>query len=141
MMGIKELESSKRLNTLYYNRSNMKLLPSLKQKKRYILFEILGSEKFSKKDVKDEVQVALKDFLGVLGLSRSGVIFVNEKFKDNKFLLRCNHKHVDEVISAIILIKTIKNKKVNVKSVKVSGILKKSLDETLKSIKPIKKKK
>ena len=91
MMGIKELESSKRLNTLYYNRSNMKLLPSLKQKKRYILFEILGSEKFSKKDVKDEVQVALKDFLGVLGLSRSGVIFVNEKFKDNKFLLRCNH--------------------------------------------------
>ena len=84
-MGAKGLKSSKRLNTLYYNRSYMKLLPSLKQKKRYILFEILGDEKFSKKDVKDEVTRALKDFLGVLGLSRSGVIFVNEKFNKIKF--------------------------------------------------------
>jgi len=102
----------------------MKLLSSLKQKKRYVVFEL--SKTFPVKDVKDAVEFALKDFLGQLGLSKSSPMFLKEKCKDNKFIMKVNHKWVDEVKSALILIKKIKNTSIIVKSITTSGTLKKA---------------
>lgn len=103
----------------------MKLLPSLKQKKRYIVFEIIG-EKFSIEEVKTAVEEALLLFLGQLGLAKTAPMFLKEKFKDNKFIVKINHKFVDECKSALILIKKIKNKEVMVRSIITSGTLKKA---------------
>jgi ribonuclease P/MRP protein subunit POP5 len=104
----------------------MKLLPSLKQKKRYVVFEIESSKKFSYSDLKSLIEIALKDFLGQLGLSKSSSMLVKEKFKDNKFIIKTNHTYVDECKAALILIKKIKNESVIVKSLTVSGTLKKA---------------
>jgi ribonuclease P/MRP protein subunit POP5 len=101
----------------------MKLLPSLKQKKRYIVFEILSETKFSVNDVKKSVDEALLLFLGQLGVAKTAPMFV--KFDNNKFIMKINHKFVDECISALILIKEIKGKQLIVKSVVTSGTLKK----------------
>lgn len=103
----------------------MKLLPSLKQKKRYIVFEIIG-DKFNVEEVKTAVEEALLLFLGQLGIAKTAPMFLKEKFKDNKFLVKINHKFVDECKSALILIKKIKNKEVIVKSIVTSGTLKKA---------------
>ena len=43
----------------------MKLQSSLKQKKRYIQFEILSEEQFTIKEIETAVNEAFKDFLGV----------------------------------------------------------------------------
>lgn len=102
----------------------MKLLPSLKQKKRYILFQIVSDTQFSTQEIKTTVKEALKDFLGELGLAKSAPLFVKEK--DNKFILKVNHKYINESISALILIKRIKNKPVIVKSIITSGTIKKA---------------
>jgi ribonuclease P/MRP protein subunit POP5 len=104
----------------------MKLSSSLKQKKRYVVFEIKSDKKFSSNDVQTQVEMALKDFLGQLGLSKASPIFLKEKYKDNKFILKVNHKYVDEVISACVLITSIKNTPVILKSITTSGILKKT---------------
>ena len=104
----------------------MKLLPSLKQKKRYIIFEIVSSEIFSFSDVKKEVETALLRFLGEFGVAKAAPLFVKEKYKKNKFMLKINHKYTDEVKSAVILIKTIKNKPVILKSMITSGTIKKA---------------
>lgn len=103
----------------------MKLLPSLKQKKRYIVFEIIG-EKFNVEEVKTAVEEALLLFLGQLGMAKTAPMFLKEKFKENKFIVKINHKFVDECKSALILIKKIKNKEVMVRSIITSGILKKA---------------
>ncbi|HLC51768.1 MAG TPA: Rpp14/Pop5 family protein [Candidatus Nanoarchaeia archaeon] len=103
----------------------MKLLPSLKQKKRYIVFEIIGDQ-FNAEDTKKSVEEALLLFLGQLGLAKTAPLFLSEKFKDNKFMIKINHKFVDECKAAIILIKKIKNKEVIVKSIVTSGTLKKA---------------
>jgi RNase P/RNase MRP subunit POP5 len=100
----------------------MKLLPSLKQKKRYIIFEV--SEKVSELDLKEEVSQALFEFVGTLGVSKMSPLFV--KYKNNKFIMKINHKYVDEAKSALILIKTIKNKPVTIKSIITSGTIKKA---------------
>ena len=100
----------------------MKLLPSLKQKKRYLVFEV--SENVLESDLKEEVSQALYSFVGQLGVAKISPLFV--KYKNNRFILKVNHKYVDETKSALILIKTIKNKAVIVKSIITSGTIKKA---------------
>ncbi len=101
----------------------MALLPTLRQKKRYILFEIVCSDVFRLEEISSVVSVACQEFLGTLGMSRAGVIFVKERFKPPFFVLRCNHTMVDEVRSSVIMIKKIKNSSVIIRSVTISGTL------------------
>jgi RNase P/RNase MRP subunit POP5 len=106
----------------------MKLLPALKQKKRYVVFEIIADKKFSFLDVKEEVQRAMKDFLGELGLAKAAPLLLKEKFDQQKqqFLIKINHKYVDEIVSALTLSKSIKNTPIIIKSIITSGTLKKA---------------
>ena len=98
----------------------MKLLPSLKQKKRYIVFESNIPEKELKPAIKD----ALKDFLGIYGLSKASPEFV--KSKNSRFILKVNHKYVPHAKSALLLITKVKNKSVILKSIITSGTIKKA---------------
>ncbi|MBU0459890.1 MAG: hypothetical protein KKH52_03370 [Nanoarchaeota archaeon] len=102
----------------------MKLLPSLKQKKRYVVFEVVSATTFSNLEIKQAVEQALLLFLGQLGLSKAVPLFI--KSKNNKFLIKVNHKWVDELKAGLILIKKIKNKPVMVKSMITSGTIKKA---------------
>ena len=86
-----------------------RLLPSLREKKRYIVFETTNPNKVDK---------ALKDFLGILGMSKVNPLVMKDKFKKNRGIVRINHAYKDEVIMALSL--------VNVKVIGVSGILKKA---------------
>ncbi len=104
----------------------MTLLPTLRQKKRYIAFEIRSSTPVSVADAKEEVTASLLRFLGELGAARASPMFLEEKYKNNKGILKANHRYVDECKSALILIKKIKNKPVITRSLSVSGILKKA---------------
>ena len=100
----------------------MKLLKSLKQKKRYIVFDV--SEEYSLLDLKSAVETALEKYFGQLGMAKVSPLFV--KAEGKRFILKVNHQYVDETIAGIILIKKIKNTPVIVKSVIVSGTLKKA---------------
>ena len=104
----------------------MPLLPSLKPKKRYIVFRIISPESYSVLEIESAVQEALLRFLGELGAAKAGPMFIKEKCKNNQFIIKVNHKYVDEVKSAVILIKSIKKVPVILRSSKVSGTLKKA---------------
>ncbi len=103
----------------------MRLLPSLRLKKRYVLFEILSSEQFSLAEVKKAVDEALLLFLGQWGVAKASPLLISEKYKNNHFILKVHHTAVDEVKSAVILIKSIKNVPVMIRSRRTSGTLKK----------------
>ena len=89
----------------------MKILPSSRQKKRYVTFQIMGNHTFSLPDVQEEVEKALLLFFGQWGLAQSSPLFLKEKFsaKNQKFIIKVNHKYVDELKAALTLIKKIKN--------------------------------
>ena len=105
----------------------MTLLPSLRQKKRYILFAVLAEKQFSALEIKEEVEKALHSFLGELGVAKAAPWFVAERFDlpKQQFVLKVEHTFVDEVKSALILIKKIKNTPILLRSIIVSGTLKK----------------
>lgn len=106
----------------------MRLLPSLRQKKRYVVFEVVADKKFSFPEVKEEVGRAWQQFWGDLGKARAVPLLLKEKFSQEKqrFLVKVNHKHVDELKAALTLSKSIKNTPIIIKSIITSGTLKKA---------------
>jgi RNase P/RNase MRP subunit POP5 len=108
----------------------MKLQPSLRHKKRYIVFEIQGEQplQVSMQELQQEVERALLLFLGQLGVAKAEPMFLKEKMKIEeksiRFVLKVAHNWVDECKSAMILIKKIKNQNVLVRSIITSGTLK-----------------
>jgi ribonuclease P/MRP protein subunit POP5 len=105
------------------------VLPSLREKKRYLVFEII-----SKKPIKEfsaiskAIWKAVLDLSGVLGASKAGIWLLGDKFnKDTqKGIIKVNHKNADLLKAALCTIKQISGTDVIVRSVGVSGILKKT---------------
>ncbi|MEK6863437.1 MAG: Rpp14/Pop5 family protein [Nanoarchaeota archaeon] len=106
----------------------MKLLPSLRQKKRYVVFEIVSDKSFSLGEVQEAVENSLSKFFGDWGLAKASPLFVKEKWSETKqrFVIKVNHAFVDELKSALILNKKIKNTPALIKSIITSGTLKKA---------------
>ena len=99
------------------------LLPTLKERKRYILFELTSEKKIEKKIVGEQVRKACLQFLGELGMARAGVQFLPETYNNGKGIIRVGHKYVDEVKAALALVSKIDGKKASFNISKVSGII------------------
>lgn len=111
------------------------VLPSLREKKRYMVFEILSKQKIDNFDIVSEaITNAGLTFLGQLGMAKAGMLILKDKWNKDlqKGMLRVNNKHVDNLKASLTLIENIDNKEVIVKSVGVSGIMKKAQNKFLK---------
>lgn len=95
------------------------LLPSLREKKRYIAFEVQGERKLELKDAKELIERSIKDFIGDLGSAKAGVLFLKD-WKNNRGIIKVNSKYVDEIKASLALIKDVK-----VQSLYVSGTIEK----------------
>jgi RNase P/RNase MRP subunit POP5 len=84
------------------------LKPSMRENKRYLLVE--------GKELRKNIEKAVLDFIGVLGMSKTGLEFI--KGKDNSVIISVNREMVDSVRAALC----VWPKKMEVK--KVSGTLK-----------------
>ena len=104
------------------------ILPSLREKKRYIVFEVVANKKFNFNTVAEKIQEQNLKFLGELGCAKAGA-FILDTYKNNKGIIRVNNKYVDEVKSALTLIEDIDNQKVIVKTIYVSGLLRKAKEK------------
>ena len=90
--------------------SKMKaLIPSHKEDKRYFL--VKG------KDLKKNVYIAIKDYLGVLGLAKSVPTWIS--LEGDSGILSINRKSLDDVRASLALSKN------RIEILKVSGTLKK----------------
>lgn len=102
----------------------------MREKKRYIVFEVIADKKLSFSNVAEKIFQQNLEFLGELGCARSGLMVLDE-WKQNKGILKVNNKYLNETRAALALIKEINNQKVIVKTVGVSGILKKAKEKFL----------
>ena len=106
------------------------LLPSLREKKRYLVYEIISDKKIDLKGVKDNIKRKVMVFMGELGYSKAGIMFL-DKDKENKGLIRVNSKYLDHLRTALILIKDLNNQNVLIKTIGVSGMLNKAINNYL----------
>jgi ribonuclease P/MRP protein subunit POP5 len=84
------------------------LLPSLRERKRYIAFQVISEEgeEFTYSDLEAAIWNTLLDFLGEEGVSRTSVWLLKDCWDPKKQIgiLRCNHKSVQAVIATLGLI-------------------------------------
>lgn len=112
------------------------ILPSLREKKRYLVFEVVSKEKIKDASlVSDAILNSSMKFLGQLGTAKAGLIVLNNKWdaKLQKGVIKVSHKHVDALKSALMFADKIDDKEVIFRSVGVSGILRKAEERYLKA--------
>lgn len=97
-------------------KDKLKLLPSLRERKRYMVLLVLGSGESAKKKIEN----AIICFIGTLGYAQSNpmIIETGESKKGNYAMLSINRKFVDKVKSALAL--------KSIKCIGVSGSVKKA---------------
>ena len=108
----------------------MKLQPSLKQRKRYVLFQITPEnkeKKFWKREVLDAIEQQLINCFGIFLYAKASPMIVKETFNEQaqQIIIKVNHKYTDELKVAMALLKEIKDTPIQIHSISTSGILKK----------------
>ena len=105
------------------------ILPTLRERKRYLSFEIIGKHKIKDfSSVSSAVWSSLTSFMGELGCAKAGIWVLNDKYdeKTQRGIIKVGHKHVNELKTSLALINEIEKNEVIVRSLNVSGILKKA---------------
>ncbi|MFH1211069.1 MAG: Rpp14/Pop5 family protein [archaeon] len=97
----------------------------MREKKRYLVFEVVAKHALNLDEVRRAVNTALLQFLGELGYSKAGVMILDD-WRNNKGIMKVSNKHVDDVKAGLALISKVGNEAVIVRTVGVSGILNKA---------------
>ena len=100
------------------------LMPSLKERNRYLVLEVVSETKIDDKRLKESIITSVLKFLGELELAKAGLKIID--LKNNKIIIKATHLYVDKIKTALILIKKIDNKNIIIKTVNVTGSLKKA---------------
>lgn len=102
------------------------MLPSLREKKRYLAFEIISQNKIEKySEINKVVWKACLDFLGELGTSKAGIIVLSDMWnpKKQRGMVRVNRRYLDHVKVALATVKKINGEKAIIRSVGASGVI------------------
>ncbi|MEM4263677.1 MAG: Rpp14/Pop5 family protein [Candidatus Woesearchaeota archaeon] len=115
----------------FKQKKNMKLkpiLPSLREKKRYVVFEIISKTKIDFTAASKAIWNSILNFAGTKGAAEAGIWVMNDKFnkEKQKGIIKTSHKSIDLLKAALALIKEIEGKAAIVRSIAVSGILNKA---------------
>src|SRR3989344_3338454 len=103
-----------------------KLMPSLREKKRYLVYEVISKSNVQKEDIFKEIKTSLLSTMGVIGYAKTGPLFLTKKFKNNKGIIKIAHTVVDEVRLSLSLMKKITGVPVIIRIVGISGVLAKA---------------
>ena len=110
------------------------LLPTLRERNRYIAFEIISEKKIRDfKTISKHLIDVYANLFGIHGLAKANIVPLPDKWNPSKQkgIIKVNHKHVHQLKSAMLFIKRIRHKDVIMRSVGISGILKKAQSKYL----------
>ena len=113
-----------------------KILPSAREKKRYLVFEIKSKQKIDDFDpIYQAIYQRCMRYLGELGMSKANIYILKDKWNSNlqRGLIRVNNKHAQELRAALSLVNDVNGATVSIKTVGMSGILKKAQEKYLKN--------
>ena len=111
------------------------ILPSLREKKRYLAFEVISKEGVNNAEaVSNAIWDCSLQFLGKLGTAKAGIMVLENKWNPElqRGIIKVGHKHADALKAALLFAGKIDGKDVIFRSLGVSGILKKAENNYLK---------
>jgi ribonuclease P/MRP protein subunit POP5 len=105
------------------------ILPSLREKKRYLAFEVLSKGKIKQfSSVSKAVWQGMLAFNGAKGAAQAGIWLLPEKYNERlqKGIVRVNNRSVDALKAGLALVQEVENTPAAIRSIGVSGSLKKA---------------
>jgi len=103
------------------------LLPSLREKKRYIAFEVLDNARSSYgfDVVSDNIRLSFLSMFGSVGLGNSGLWILKDKWdeKMKKGIIKINHRYVNALEASLTMVAKINGEQVMIRSLGTSGSL------------------
>lgn len=110
------------------------LIPTLREKKRYISFEMISRQNFDFSSVKKAIFDEYKKIFGEKGFSDAGLMMLQNKyFEDKKSgIIRVTHKKTESLRLVLASIQKINAHDVIIKSITTSGMLNKA-EESIKN--------
>lgn len=104
----------------------LKIPSSLRQKKRYVYFKLYSEKKIPYENMRNSLWNVFLDVLGELGTAKANIRIMKNLWNPDKQtgVIRCSHRHVDEVKLCLGLLHQIGDEKVVFQSLKVSGTIK-----------------
>ena len=97
-----------------------KLNPALREKRRYVVFEILGNAEC--RDVFNSVNDQFLRLFGVFGASKAAVSML--KSGGSRFIVRVDRRHVDHLKASAAMVSGVKGTQVILRSLGTSGSVK-----------------
>ena len=104
----------------------LKILPSLRERKRYIKFKVFSEEKIVYSDLEQAILNTCLDFYGEFETSKISLWLIKNLWneKEQVGIIKCNHLAVPKVIVCLGLIRRLGDIRVFIKVLKISGTLK-----------------
>ena len=109
------------------------LPPSLRERKRYLRFEVISEREIDKRELMKEIWNSLYSLYGDVGVSESKLWLIDyhgvedRKVGDAKCglgVLRCAHDKVEEVRASLACIHSVNDARVGIRVVRTSGSIK-----------------
>jgi ribonuclease P/MRP protein subunit POP5 len=106
----------------------MLLPPSLRERRRYLVFEVMSERELSKKELLREIREAMFSLYGDVGVSESGIRLIgyqNEKGTNRGVgIVRCAHTKVEGVRAAVASIHSVNGARLGIRVIGISGTIK-----------------
>ncbi|MCF7798951.1 hypothetical protein K9M74_03540 [Candidatus Woesearchaeota archaeon] len=102
------------------------LKPSLREKKRYIVYEVTAKTPISMHTLQEELISKLHEILGVFMAGKAGILPIKYDQTTKRGIIRVNNTAVDYIRGSFILINKLGKTPVTIHTKGVSGILKKA---------------
>ena len=83
------------------------LLPSLRERQRYLAYEVLSEAPLSGIVIQNSLLAGLQQFLGELGMAKAGGQFLDQV--GQRGILRTDSQSLNDVRSAVTFVKNINN--------------------------------
>ncbi len=102
---------------------NMGSLPSLREKKRYILLSVKSEKKLKRKDLVRSIWNCGISMVGDVGIAETGLWVMD--FNGDYLLVRCNHTSVEEIKGILASLTNVSGDKIRLDILGVSGTINK----------------
>ncbi|HJW97354.1 MAG TPA: Rpp14/Pop5 family protein [archaeon] len=114
---------------------SLKKPPSMRGKKRYLIFRLHSDSPASFQDVREAVWNSILNWLGDNEAPRADIHIVKNLWnqKEQSGFIRCDPKYVDSVKLALALIHQIGDQRVIFQTVRVAGTIKSGKEKALRS--------
>ncbi len=114
------------------------LPPSMREPKRYIVFEVISENPVNYSDVMNSVWSSMLSFLGENGSSEANIWIIQNLYDESaqRGVIKCRHTHVEELRVILSLIQYVGETKAAIKILGVTGTIKSAKIKYLKTEAP-----